>query len=72
MEAARIGELEEHRRQARLRDQEEERRARKVAADLRLKQQERQAQHEGRLTEVRPAAEQHYAQLPRPSYTGIR
>lgn len=72
MEAARIEELEEHRRQARLRDQEEERRARKVAADLRLQQQERQAQDEARMTEVPPAAEQHYAQLPRQSYTGIR
>ncbi|MCQ1577085.1 hypothetical protein [Streptomyces parvus] len=72
MEAARIEELEEHRRQARLRDQEEERRARKVAADLRLQQQERQAQDEARLTEMPPAVEQHYAQLPRQSYTGIR
>ncbi|MFD8897517.1 hypothetical protein [Streptomyces ardesiacus] len=45
---------------------------RKVTADLRLQQQERQAQDEARMTEVPPAAEQHYAQLPRQSYTGIR
>lgn len=72
MEDTRIEEFEEYRRQARLREQEEERRARKVAAGLRLQQQERQAQDEARLTEVPPAEEQHYAQLPRHFHTGIR
>ncbi|MFJ5952248.1 hypothetical protein [Streptomyces noursei] len=64
--------LEEFRRQARLREQDEERRTRKVAGDLRLRQQERQAQEEARQTEVAPVEDQHYAQLPRHSYTGIR
>ncbi|MGW6145570.1 hypothetical protein [Streptomyces sp. NPDC055140] len=64
--------LEDHRRQARLREQEEERRRRKVAADLRLKQQGRQAQDEAHLAEASPAEEQHYAQLPRHTPTGIR
>ncbi|MGW6203727.1 hypothetical protein ACWF9B_08785 [Streptomyces sp. NPDC055089] len=52
--------------------QEEERRKRKVVADLRLQQQERQAHDEARQAEVSSAEEQHYAQLPRHSYTGIR
>jgi hypothetical protein len=65
--------LEEFQRKARLREQEEEgRRTRKVAADLRLQQQERQAHDEARLAEASPAEEQHYAQLPGHSYTGIR
>ncbi|MCX4826427.1 hypothetical protein OG883_43085 [Streptomyces sp. NBC_01142] len=65
--------LEEFQRKTRLREQEEEgRRTRKVAADLRLQQQERQAHDEARLAEMPPAEEQHYAQLPRHSYTGIR
>ncbi|MGC5263968.1 hypothetical protein ACPXCO_23415 [Streptomyces cyaneofuscatus] len=63
---------EEHRRQAILREQDEARRTRKVAADLQLQRQERQAQDEARLAEAAPAEEQHYAQLPRQSYTGIR
>ncbi|MEV4871496.1 hypothetical protein [Streptomyces syringium] len=54
-------------RRTRLREQDEERRRRKVTADLRLQQQERQAQDE-----AHPAGEPQYAQLPRPSYTGIR
>ncbi|MET8816495.1 hypothetical protein ABZW47_31405 [Streptomyces sp. NPDC004549] len=64
--------LEEYRRHARLREQEDERRARKVAADLRLEAQERQAQDEAHQAEVPAAQEQSYAQLPRTSYTGIR
>ncbi|MCX4681587.1 hypothetical protein OG413_41025 [Streptomyces sp. NBC_01433] len=65
--------LTEHQRKARLREQqEEERRTRKVVADLRLQQQERQAHDEARQAEVSSAEEQHYAQLPRHSYTGIR
>ena len=58
-------------RQARLREQEEERRARKVASDLRL-QKELQAQDEARQAETPPVEERHYAQLPRHSHTGIR
>lgn len=64
--------LTEYRRRARLREQEEDRRRRKAAADFRLQQQEGQAQDEDRLTEAPPAEEQHYAQLPRHSHTGIR
>jgi predicted RecB family nuclease len=64
--------LKEYRRRARLREQDEERRRRKADADLRLQQQEGQAQDEARLAEAPTAEEQHYAQLPRHSYTGIR
>ncbi|MFE9250724.1 hypothetical protein [Streptomyces sp. NPDC007088] len=64
--------LEEYRRHTRLREQEDLRRARKVAADLRLQSQERQAQDEAHQAEVPPAEDQRYAQLPRTSYTGIR
>jgi hypothetical protein len=64
--------LDEHTRQARLREQEEDRRRRKVTADLRLQRQQRQAEEEARLAEPRPAEEQHYARLPRHSNTGIR
>ncbi|MER6431682.1 hypothetical protein ABT272_28740 [Streptomyces sp900105245] len=63
--------LEEYRRQARLREQDDDRRRRKVLADLRLQEQEQQAQEEARLTEA-PRAEERYALLPRHSYTGIR
>lgn len=63
--------LEEIQRQARLRQQEEEHRRRKAESDLRLQQQADQAQDEARLAEA-PPAEEHYAQLPRHSYTGIR
>ncbi|MEV7282409.1 hypothetical protein [Streptomyces sp. NPDC093111] len=65
--------LEELRRLARLREQQdEERRSRNIAADLRLQQQERQAQDEAHQAAVPPAEEQHFAQLPGPSYNGIR
>ncbi|MFI6277932.1 hypothetical protein [Streptomyces sp. NPDC050988] len=64
--------LEEFRRQSRLREQEEERRRRKAESELRLQQQVDQAQDEARLAEAPPAEDQHYAQLPRHSYTGIR
>jgi hypothetical protein len=64
--------LEDFRRQTRLREQEEERRRRKAAAKLRLRQQEGQAQDEARALAEGPAAEEHYAQLPRHSHTGIR
>jgi len=63
---------DEHRRLAQLRQLEEERRTRTVAADLRLRQQERQAQEEPALAEAPAAEAQHYAELPRHSYTGIR
>lgn len=65
--------LEELWRQARLRERDEEaRRTRQVAANLRRQQRERQAQDEARQAAVPSAEEQHYAQLPRRSYTGIR
>ncbi|MEU1076456.1 MULTISPECIES: hypothetical protein [unclassified Streptomyces] len=65
--------LEELRRLARLREQQdEERRTRKIAADLRLQQQERQAQDEAHQAAASPAEEQHYTRLPGPTYTGIR
>ncbi len=63
--------LNEWQRQTRQRQQEEERRRRTAAVDLR-QQQERQAQDEARLAQVPPANEQHHAQLPRPSHTGVR
>lgn len=55
-----------------LRQQDEARRLRKIAAELQLQQQERQAQDEAHQVAEPPAQEQHYAHLPRPSYTGIR
>ncbi|MFB6985594.1 hypothetical protein [Streptomyces sp. NPDC056304] len=64
--------LDENARLARLREQEEERRRRGMTAELRLERQERQAHDEARQAEARQAEEQQYAQLPRPSYTGIR
>ncbi|MFE1782262.1 hypothetical protein ACFW9F_06630 [Streptomyces sp. NPDC059506] len=65
--------LKEIRQQAKLREQhDKERRLRKIEADLRLQKQERQAQDEARQAAVPPAEEQHYAHLPRPTYTGIR
>ncbi|MFJ9580780.1 hypothetical protein ACIRQF_30870 [Streptomyces sp. NPDC101191] len=63
---------DEHRRLAQLRQLEEERRTRTVAADLRRRQQERQAQDEAALADAPAAEAQHYAQLPRHSHTGIR
>lgn len=62
---------EEQTRFAQLRQQEEDRRRRKVTTDLRLQQQERQAQDEARNSEVRAVGEQ-YAELPRHSHTGVR
>ncbi|MGW3389551.1 hypothetical protein [Streptomyces cinereoruber] len=67
MDEARIEEL---RRLARLREQQDEERMRKIAAD-RL-QQERQAQDEARQAAMPSVEEQHYARLPGHSYTGIR
>ncbi|MER5615434.1 hypothetical protein [Streptomyces sp. NPDC002215] len=64
--------LEDIRRKAQLRELETELHTRRFAAGLRLKQQERQAQAEADQAEVAPAEEQYYAQLPRPSRTGIR
>ncbi|MFJ5817261.1 hypothetical protein ACIQGT_25695 [Streptomyces sp. NPDC093108] len=64
--------LEDIQRKAKLREQETELRNRRAAAGLRLEQQERQAQDEAQQAEVAPAEEQHYAQLPRHPYTGIR
>lgn len=58
-------------RQEKLREQEAERRRRKVTADLRLKRQERQAQDEA-LRPVERPAEEYHTQLPNPSHTGIR
>ncbi|MER5372665.1 hypothetical protein [Streptomyces sp. NPDC002553] len=63
---------DEPRRLAQLRQLAEERRTRKVAADLRQRQQERQAQDEAALAAAPAAEEQHYAQMPRHSHTGIR
>ncbi|MEU5193575.1 hypothetical protein AB0G86_05850 [Streptomyces scabiei] len=65
--------LEAFRRKTRLRKQEEERRRREeAAANLRLRQQEGQAQDEARALVEGPPAEEHYAQLPQHSHTGIR
>lgn len=63
--------LDEHVRLTRLRKQGEERRRRKIAADLRLQQKERQAE-EAQMTEAAATDEQRYAELPRHSHTGIR
>ncbi|MFF7115634.1 hypothetical protein ACFY91_25440 [Streptomyces albogriseolus] len=62
----------EHTRLAQLRQLDEQRRTRKVAEDLRLRQQERQSQDEAAMAAAPAAEEQHYAQLPRHSHTGIR
>ncbi len=58
-------------RQEELRKQEDDRRGRRVAAELRLLQQERQPQDESHRSVERPT-EEHYAQLPAPRHTGIR
>jgi hypothetical protein len=70
MDEARLDEL---RRLARLREQQdEERRTRQIAADLRLHQQERQAQDEAHQAALSRGEKHHHAQLPGPCYTGIR
>ncbi|MFE7777621.1 hypothetical protein ACFU5O_27725 [Streptomyces sp. NPDC057445] len=51
--------------------QEEDRRRKRVTADIRMRQQERQAQDEARQVRELPA-EQQYAQFPTHSHTGIR
>ncbi|MFF7953720.1 hypothetical protein [Streptomyces griseorubiginosus] len=61
---------DEHTRLAQLRQLDEQRRTRKVAEDLRLRQRERQSPDEA--TSAVAAMEGHYAQLPRHSHTGIR
>ncbi|MFF3957440.1 hypothetical protein ACFYY1_30140 [Streptomyces sp. NPDC001890] len=64
--------LDENARLARLRVQGEERRRRGMAATLRLERQERQAHEEAHQAEASQSERQQYAQLPQPSYTGIR
>lgn len=65
---------EQQQRTRLLRQGEDARRSRKIAADLRLQQMERQAQvaqEEAPVTETL-AGEQCYAELPRHSHTGVR